>query len=147
MVVLRQTSPAVVWIGGIRDARRSRGRHFERERHGTFCSLLGCRGHADHSREQTKWITALIPGITNLLPQDHALPPWVLTDITQARAIVLGRSVVPGLSMIAYGMGWLRLTYLGNEVRLLALSGTTTETSTVSRRSSSTRALYLGTGQ
>lgn len=37
-------------------------------------------------------------------------------DVTQARAIVSGRSSAPGFSMVGYGMGWFRQTYLGNEV-------------------------------
>ncbi|OJT05567.1 hypothetical protein TRAPUB_3616 [Trametes pubescens] len=78
--------------------------------------LAGPGGVISNARDMTKWIAALIPGVTNILPQDNVLPPQVLTDVTQARAIVFGRSAVPGLSMIAYGMGWMRLTYLGHEV-------------------------------
>lgn len=37
-------------------------------------------------------------------------------DVTQARSIVNGRSSAPGFSMVGYGMGWFRQTYLGNEV-------------------------------
>lgn len=44
-------------------------------------------------------------------------------DVTQARSIVNGRSSAPGFSMVGYGMGWFRQTYLGNEVSPCELPG------------------------
>lgn len=66
---------------------------------------------------QTRWITALLPGVESLLPDYAVLPACVLFDITEARVIVFGRSPLRSVSMVGYGMGWMRWSLFGDEVR------------------------------
>ena len=39
-----------------------------------------------------------------------------LMDTTVARSIMYGASAAPVISVLTYGMGWMRMTYLGHEV-------------------------------
>ncbi|KAH9856114.1 beta-lactamase/transpeptidase-like protein [Lenzites betulinus] len=78
--------------------------------------LSGPGGVISSARDMTRWITALLPGVRTLRPIDASLPARVLSDVTEARAIVYSRSPLPGISILAYGMGWMRMSIFGNEI-------------------------------
>ncbi|KAI0819792.1 hypothetical protein BC628DRAFT_1423439 [Trametes gibbosa] len=54
--------------------------------------------------------------VESLLPDHTVLPARVLFDITEVRAIVFGNSPLRGVSMVGYGMGWMRWSLFGDEL-------------------------------
>ncbi|KAI9061922.1 beta-lactamase/transpeptidase-like protein [Trametes sanguinea] len=77
--------------------------------------LAGPGGVASSARDMTKWMREMLPWASSIRPErlPHPNPAY---DATTARAIVFGRAPVPGISMIAYGLGWMRMTYHGHEL-------------------------------
>ncbi|OSD03874.1 beta-lactamase/transpeptidase-like protein [Trametes coccinea BRFM310] len=77
--------------------------------------LAGPGGIASSARDMTKWMREMLPWARHISP---AQLPWAhpAYDATTARAIIFGRAPVPGISMIAYGLGWIRMTYHGHEL-------------------------------
>lgn len=55
-----------------------------------------------------------------------------LMDTTVARAIMYGASASPNISVLTYGMGWMRMTYLGHEVSTQGTNGTSSHISPAS---------------
>ncbi|KAJ3005713.1 hypothetical protein NUW54_g4221 [Trametes sanguinea] len=77
--------------------------------------LAGPGRVASSARDMMKWMREVLPWASNIRPErlPHSNPAY---DATTARAIVIGRAPVPGISMIAYGLGWMRMTYHGHEL-------------------------------
>lgn len=46
------------------------------------------------------------------------IPPSVLAEVTTTRVVEDDTSILPGLSLLGYGLGWQKASFYGHEVRL-----------------------------
>ncbi|KAH9886905.1 beta-lactamase/transpeptidase-like protein [Cubamyces lactineus] len=79
--------------------------------------LAGPGGVISSARDMTKWLTSILPMVREFQGTPSAEPRGrQLMDTTVARAIMYGASAAPSISVLTYGMGWMRMTYLGHEL-------------------------------
>ncbi|KAI0355627.1 beta-lactamase/transpeptidase-like protein [Trametes cingulata] len=79
-----------------------------------FEMVAGPGGIISSAKDMTEWISALLRDVNDLGPGSSL--QQIVSDVTEARAVMYGRSPAPGWSVQTYGFGWMRMTYRDHEV-------------------------------
>lgn len=64
---------------------------------------------------QSKWLKMLLNEGVDPVTNKIVVPKSAFSAVTTASAIVYGKSSAPMMSIVGYGMGWMRLSYMGRE--------------------------------
>ncbi|CAL1697847.1 unnamed protein product [Somion occarium] len=78
--------------------------------------LAAAGGIVSNTIDMNKWLAMLLNNGVDPTSNVTILPTSVYDTVTTAHALVLGRALMPSLSMLGYGLGWMRYSAQGHEV-------------------------------
>ncbi|KAJ3478968.1 hypothetical protein NLI96_g9388 [Meripilus lineatus] len=78
--------------------------------------IVGPGGIISNTGDILKWVSMLLNGGIDPITGTTVIPPSVFTEVTTAHSLMLGTSDKIGVSIVGYGLGWMRASAYGHEV-------------------------------